>query len=164
MCDEFRMLLNSLWMIWIILYFLQNYAMGSKYLALRVLEAGLKISDETCREGNMLVSTNMMDSLCQTHLWNTDGIWLYTVANNLVCQFFLVVMNLSCKSESYLFTLKSVSAAPRTAFSLLFYSSSHFLEYLVTFLYHHHHHHHHHFILKIRVYVFHKFSQGHISP
>lgn len=83
-CDEFRMLLNSLWMIWIILYFLQNYAIVSKYLALRYLEAGLKISDETCREGNMLMSTNMMGSLCQTRLWNTDGIWLYIVANNLV--------------------------------------------------------------------------------
>lgn len=69
--DEFRMSLNSLWVIWIILHFLQIDVIVRECLKLTVLEARLKIPYTACQEGNILACTNsMVVSVSDTSLEN----------------------------------------------------------------------------------------------
>jgi hypothetical protein len=51
----------------------------------------------------------------------------------MVCKIGPVALIMLCKLGLFLFTLKSMPASPSSAYSVPFHSSSHFLEWLVTF-------------------------------
>ena len=116
MFDEFRMSLNSLWVKWLVWCWRQNWKFPTKH---------------TRREIHLPAPTVWL-CLFQTCLWKTEGIWLDTVAKYMIFKNGPVAL-IMCKFGLFLFTFKSMPASPSSAYSVPFHSSSHFLEWLVTF-------------------------------